>query len=99
MLNENASNLKQHLKTLHADLASTGEVDAELKDLLHQLDGDIKALLERRLQEDSGLEAPDTVTYGLAERSQEITAKFAAKHPRLEPALRELGTMLANMGI
>ncbi len=99
MLNENASNLKQHLKTLHADLASTGEVDAELKDLLHQLDGDIKALLERRLQEDAGLEAPDTVTYGLAERSQEITAKFAAKHPRLEPALRELGTMLANMGI
>lgn len=99
MLNENASNLKQHLKTLRADLASTGEVDAELKDLLHQLDGDIKALLERRLQEDAGTDPSDTTTYGLAERSQEITAKFAAKHPRLEPALRELGTMLANMGI
>ncbi len=99
MLNENASNLKQHLKTLHADLASTGEVDAELMDLLRQLDGDIKTLLERRLQEDAGLAEPDTITYGLAERSQEITAKFAAKHPRLEPALRELGTMLANMGI
>ena len=99
MLNDNASNLKQHLKTLHADLASTGEVDAELKDLLRQLDGDIKTLLERRQQEDAGMEAPDTTTYGLAERSQEITAKFAAKHPRLEPALRELGTILANMGI
>jgi hypothetical protein len=100
MLNENASNLKQHLKTLHADLASTGEVDAELKDLLRQLDGDIKTLLERRLSEEAGgASTAETTTYGLAERSQEITAKFAAKHPRLEPALRELGNILANMGI
>jgi len=104
MLNENASNLKQHLKTLRADLASTGEVDAELTDLLRHLDGDIKTLLERRLQEDAGApgtaaDAAESTTYGLAERSQEITARFAARHPRLEPALRELGTMLANMGI
>jgi hypothetical protein len=99
MLNENASNLKQHLKNLHADLASTGEVDAELKDLLRQLDGDIKTLLDRRLAEDAAASAPVTTSYGLAERSQEITAKFAAKHPRLEPALRELGNILANMGI
>jgi hypothetical protein len=102
MLNENASNLKQHLKTLHADLASTGEVDAELKDLLRQLDGDIKTLLERRLQEDTGpagTASTASTTYGLAERSQEITAKFAAQHPRLEPALRELGNILASMGI
>ena len=41
----------------------------------------------------------DTTTYGLAERTQEITAKFAAEHPRLEPALRELGRLLSNMGI
>ena len=103
MLNDNASNLKQHLKTLRANLASTGEVDAELTDLLQQLDGDIKTLLERRLQQDAAVDAdPDdleTTTYGLAERSQEITARFAATHPRLEPALRELGTILANMGI
>jgi hypothetical protein len=100
MLNDNASTLKQHLKTLHADLASTGEVDAELTDLLRQLDGDIKTLLERRLQEDAGQHAADSsTTYGLAERSQEITARFAAQHPRLEPALRELGNILASMGI
>ena len=105
MLNENASNLKQHLKTLRADLASTGEVDAELTDLLRQLDGDIKTLLERRLQENAGqigadsIEGAKSTTYGLAERSQEITARFAAQHPRLEPALRELGNMLASMGI
>ena len=99
MLNDNASNLKQHLKTLRADLASTGEVDAELQDLLRQLDGDIKTLLERRLQEDAGQNTTASTTYGLAERSQEITAKFAAQHPRLEPALRELGNILASMGI
>jgi hypothetical protein len=99
MLNENAANLKQHLKTLHADLASTGEVDAELKDLLRQLDGDIKTLLERRHADEADASEPESTSYGLAERSQEITAKFAAKHPRLEPALRELGNILANMGI
>ena len=104
-MNENALNLKQHLKTLHADLASTGEVDAELTDLLRQLDGDIKTLLERRRQEDTGpagatsTSSTASTTYGLAERSQEITAKFAAQHPRLEPALRELGNILASMGI
>jgi hypothetical protein len=99
MLNENASNLKQHLKTLRADLASAGEVDAELQDLLRQLDGDIKTLLERRQGGEIGEGEAESSTYGLAERSQEITAKFAAKHPRLEPALRELGNILANMGI
>ena len=94
MFNDHASNLKAHLKALHADLAATGEVDAELQELLEQLDGDIKQLLERR--EDAN---PDATTYGLASRSQEITARFAAQHPRLEPALRELGNILASMGI
>jgi hypothetical protein len=94
MLNESTSNLKAHLKSLHANLASTGEVDEELQALLRQLDGDIKALLEKRANDESA-----TTTYGLAERTQEITARFAAQHPRLEPALRELGNILASMGI
>lgn len=41
----------------------------------------------------------ESTTYGLAERTQEISAKFAAQHPTLEPALRELGRILSNMGI
>ena len=95
MFNDNASNLKDHLKSLHANLANNaGEVDEELQSLLRQLDGDIKTLLERR-----GAEGEPDATYGLAERTQEITARFAAQHPRLEPALRELGNILASMGI
>ena len=96
MLNDSTSNLKAHLKSLHANLASTGEVDEELQALLRQLDGDIKALLEKRANDGA---SAATTTYGLAERTQEITARFAAQHPRLEPALRELGNILASMGI
>ncbi|MFL6707703.1 MAG: DUF4404 family protein [Massilia sp.] len=99
MLNDNAANVHKHLQNLHADLASTGEVDPELKDLLHRLDGDIKTLLERRLAETAGVPEPVSTTYGLAERTQELSAKFAVKHPHLEPALRELGNMLSSMGI
>ena len=93
MLNDNEDTLKAHLKTLHRHLAETGEVDDELEMLLRQLDGDIKHVLERRADN------PDANTYGLASRSQELTARFAARHPTLEPALRQLGNILNNMGI
>lgn len=89
------NDLKASLKVLHARLANApGAVDEELQDLLRQLDGDIRQLLEQRAGE-----GDETTTYGLAERTQEISARFAAKHPALEPALRELGSILANMGI
>jgi ABC-type transporter Mla subunit MlaD len=93
MLNENEDTLKAHLKTLHRHLGEAGEVDDELEMLLRQLDGDIRQVLERRAND------PDANTYGLASRSQEITARFAARHPTLEPALRQLGNILNNMGI
>jgi hypothetical protein len=97
MLNQDTANLKTHLKDLRANLAQTGDVDEELQTLLRQLDGDIRTLLERRTAEEQ--DDPESQTYGLAERTQELTARFAVEHPRLEPALRELGRMLANMGI
>ena len=89
------SNLKASLRSLHATLATAGPVDEELQDLLKQLDGDIKQLLERRSEPATG----DINTYGLAERTQELSAKFAVQHPQLEPALRELGNILSSMGI
>jgi len=92
------SKLKESLQQLQSNLESSGPVDEELHGLLQKLDGDIRLLLEKR----AALEAqdePESTTYGLAERSQELSAKFAVKHPKLEPALRELGEILANMGI
>ncbi len=100
MLNQDTANLKSHLKDLHANLAQTSDVDEELQGLLRQLDGDIQHLLERRTAVAAAeVRHEESQTYGLAERTQEITARFAVEHPRLEPALRELGRMLANMGI
>ncbi|GAA5017481.1 DUF4404 family protein [Telluria mixta] len=93
MLPENENTLKAHLKTLHRSLEETGEVDDELEMLLRQLDGDIKHVLDKRAQD------ADANTYGLASRTQELTARFAIRHPHLEPALRELGNILASMGI
>ena len=94
MLNENDSNLKAHLKTLHRSLADTDAVDEELQMLLRQLDGDIKQVLERRADADL-----DANTYGLGSRTQELSARFDARHPNVSSALRELGNILSSMGI
>jgi ABC-type transporter Mla subunit MlaD len=91
--NDNADNLKAHLKTLHRHLADTGQVDDELEMLLRQLDGDIKHVLDKRADD------ADANTFGLASRTQELTARFALRHPKLEPALRELNNILTSMGI
>ena len=97
MVYDDTSQLKAHLKALRADLADAdrGEVDEELRGLLRQLDGDIHNLLEKR----AAIPPEEDVPPGLATRTQELAARFAAEHPRMEPALRELGRMLSNMGI
>ena len=80
--------LKDKLKELHAALAEAGpdpRGDAELQQLLHQLDGDIRALLHKDNE--------------LATRAQSISVRFAAQHPRLAPVLRELTDMLSALGI
>ncbi|MFZ6644390.1 DUF4404 family protein [Undibacterium sp. TJN25] len=86
-------NLKDLLKQLHEGLNSTDQVDEELKSLLHALDSDIQQLLSAEKAQD------DPVYAGLTERSQALSAQFAAKHPRLEPVLRELGGMLEKIGV
>lgn len=91
------SKLKESLQQLQSSIASGDPVDEELHGLLQKLDGDIQLLLEKRAAQEQ--DAEESITYGLAERSQELSAKFAVKHPKLEPALRELGEILANMGI
>lgn len=87
------NDLKQTLIKLHANLEATENVDPELKDILQVLDKDIQALLDKDLADD------DSISGELVERSQAISAKFAAEHPQLEPVLRELGQILNRMGI
>jgi ABC-type transporter Mla subunit MlaD len=94
MMNQNDEALKEHLKSLHRSLSEAGAADDELQMLLRQLEGDIQKLLDRQEANEQ-----DVNTYGLASRTQEITARFAVKHPHLEPTLRELGNILATMGI
>jgi hypothetical protein len=90
--------LKATLRDLHRHLESAGSaVDDELKNLLKALDSDIHQVLRQ--------EAPpheDHVSreeHSLAERSQELAARFAAQHPQLEGVLRQLGIALEGMGI
>ena len=85
-------NLKQLLTKLHEELAQTEEVDGELKTLLLGLNKDIHHVLSQE-------EHDDPVFTALSERSQALTARFAAQHPKLEPALRELGMMLEKIGV
>lgn len=86
------NDLKQTLIKLHANLEAAENVDPELKEILQVLDKDIQALLDKD-------ETDDSISGELVERSQAISAQFAAEHPQLEPVLRELGQILHRMGI
>lgn len=84
--------LKSLLKQLHEGLLNTEHVDDDVKALLLGLNQDIHAVLNT--------DVPDDPIYSaLSERSQALSARFAAQHPKLEPVLRELGGMLEKMGV
>lgn len=83
--------LRQRLARLHQDLSQETDVDPELKRLLQTVDRDI----HRRLAGDAQAHEHE----GFAERLQAIEAGFAARHPHLEPVLREVVHLLQRMGI
>ena len=84
--------LKASLKTLHENLNGTDQVDAELSELLALLSSDIHQLLSKERTEEDSLSH-------LGDRTVALSAKFAAQNPHLESGLRELGEILARMGI
>jgi hypothetical protein len=86
------NNLKALLDQLHADLQESGKVDPELRQPLQTLQHDIDKLLGSEQRDRSSAKS-------LAERSQNMSARFAARHPRIEAALRELGMILEGIGI
>lgn len=83
--------LKESLNRLHAELESTDQLDPELAGLVKQLDEDIHRLV--------GSETEEQSEDSFADRADALAAEFAARHPRLEPILREIGDTLARMGI
>lgn len=98
--------LKQALTRLHAELEGGAPVDPELRQLLKTLDADI----HRTLQQRPALESPsphpavteptaDAADGELGERARDVSARFAAEHPYLDNALRNLIDALAKMGI
>ena len=88
--------LKESLKKLHDSInesvKNTDQIDAELSDLLTDLNEDIHQLLSKERPDEDALS-------NLGERTLSLSAKFAAQNPRLELGLRELADALARMGI
>lgn len=85
-------NLKQKLEQLHGVLEKTPTCDLELRHLLKVLDADIEKVLAAQVNK------PEE-SNGLTSRAQAIAARFAAQHPELEFALRDLADTLENIGI
>ena len=92
--------LKQQLLELHDALVAGAPLDPEMVDLLRVLDADIRTTLARTPTEVTRLpQTQPQATAGLTSRAQEISARFAAQHPHLEPVLRELTDTLQRIGI
>ena len=90
----NRTELESLLKKLHAELASSQQVDEDLRTSLRQLDQDIQQVL--------GAGSPlagSGEEESLAQRAQEIDARFSAEHPYLANTLRDVMDLLGKMGI
>jgi hypothetical protein len=90
----NRTEMEALLKKLQAELASGQAVDDELRASLRQLDQDIV----RALGSGSPLADGDSEE-SLAQRAQEIDARFSAEHPYLAATLRDVMDLLGKMGI
>ncbi len=85
--------LQQQLTDLHGALASTAELDPELRTLLKEVAGDIENVL--------GEETPAAASTAdqLRARVQRATVDFEAEHPHLSHILGDLADTLSKLGI
>ena len=84
------SQIRDTLQRLHSVLQSQPQLDPELKSLLQTLDHDIQQALEHK--------QPHT-TSDLSEQAQTLATRFAAEHPNIDLALRELRSLLLGVGL
>lgn len=75
--------LKALLRELHDELHQVGEIDADTRKVLTELNADIE----------------EVASVGAAERARLLESRFAAEHPVLERIAREMADLLTKMGI
>lgn len=78
--------IRDLLAELNRELQTTGDIDAETRELLARLNDDLDELTG-----DDGNSAGD--------RAKELESRFAAKHPVAERITREIADILSKMGI
>lgn len=84
--------IKATLAELHEELASVDNLDPSLRELLKQVDGDIRELLND--------EAPARQQTGaIMQRLEALGARFAAEHPASERFFQELVATLGRIGV
>jgi hypothetical protein len=87
-----ATELKDWLAALHAELARTGSIDdPELRQRLIELLGDITRLL--------GKPATAGEQHSLIEQLDGLAVQFEVEHPALGSAIRQVVDALAKAGI
>lgn len=83
--------LRELLEKVHAEIEQTQSVDENGRELLRDLEADIRSLLARSQKKQS--EPP------VVERLDNAIKYFEVTHPDLTATLSELMTILSNAGI
>ena len=78
--------IRDLLAKLNRELQATGDIDAETRELLTQLNDDLD-----KITDGNGASA--------GERAKDLESRFAAEHPVAERIAREIADILAKMGI
>jgi hypothetical protein len=89
----NDQDLCRLLEQLHSEIEATKTVDENERELLRDLDADIRALLER-------CEAEQAQTHPLTMRRFENAIEYLqVNHPTLTAMLSNISTILSNAGV
>ena len=84
----NTAKIRELLAQLEAEFENLGDAEPDVQRKMQELQREIAAL-----------ESSDASTETVVDQVKEIESRFAASHPRLEQAARELLDALGKMGI
>jgi hypothetical protein len=87
------SELRKLLDQLHDEINNASSVDEKGRELLRDLDGDIRALIDRS----EGI--PEQTQSSLTQRLQSALDHFEVTHPDLTMVISRLLESLSNAGI